>query len=64
MVSDEALEAQRAIWVRDGVIPSERDWRNRPQYTACLSVLQPRFDAEVGRGIPPPAPVPWKKSFR
>ena len=51
MVSEEALEAQRAKWVRDGVIPPERDWRDRAPYKACLAVLQSRFDAEVGRGV-------------
>lgn len=61
MVSEEALEAQRAKWVRDGVIPPEHDWRDCAPYKACLAVLQPRFDAEVGRGIPPPAPVAWSK---
>jgi hypothetical protein len=46
------LEAQRAEWVRTGKLFN--DWRKLPEFRSCLAALQPRFDAEIGKGVPPP----------
>lgn len=46
------LEAQRSEWARTGKLL--KDWRTLPEFRTCLATLQPRFDAEIGKGVPSP----------